>query len=194
MYLNQPVLIPKIRGITTRKKDQGVYVQYETDRIYNPNRKHNSATRVEIGIQIPGKPELMLPNENYFTYIPKGEPKMENHDEKTRIENYETERERMFMLRDFFEQLFFEFQIMSRKRGNSIVNANKVKRMNKVLGPLMEMMSGEAYAGFLELIPEPEVRTKEDGSTELTGMSYSDVALLMSQFKGAVNRFFMKKI
>ena len=98
------------------------------------------------------------------------------------------------MLKDFFDQLFFEFQIMSRKKGSSIVNENKVKRINKVLEPIMEMMKDKPYAVFLELIPEPEMVEKGDGETVITGMSYSDVALLMTQFKGALNRYFQKVI
>ena len=98
------------------------------------------------------------------------------------------------MVRDFFDQLFFEFQIMSRKRPNDVVNENKVKRINKVLEPAMEMMKENPYAGFLELIPEPEELKTDDGKTILTGMSYSDVALLLTQFKGALNRFFQKVI
>ena len=77
---------------------------------------------------------------------------------------------------------------------NSIVNENKVKRINKVLEPIMEMMKDKPYAVFLELIPEPETHETEAGETVTTGMSYSDVALLMTQFKGALNRYFQKVI
>ena len=115
-------------------------------------------------------------------------------EEKKTLENYDEEREQQFMLRDFFDQLFFEFQIMSRKRPGFIVNENKVQRINKVLEPIMEMLKNEAYVGFLELIPEPEIQEDEDGSCVLTGLSYSDVSLLLTQFKGALNRYFQKKI
>ena len=50
------------------------------------------------------------------------------------------------------------------------------------------------YTGFLELIPESEEQETEDGKTILTGMSYSDVALLLTQFKSALNRYFQKVI
>ena len=180
MYFNKPVMIPKAPGkITLGKKGESTYVQYEIGRKYDPNKKYNVPERIGIGVQIPGQPELMLPNENYLTYFPK---------------NYDEEREQQFMLRDFFDQLFFEFQIMSRKRPGFIVNENKVQRINKVLEPIMEMLRNEAYAGFLELIPEPEIQEDEDGSCVLTGLSYSDVSLLLTQFKGALNRYFQKKI
>ena len=153
MYFNKPVMIPKAPGkITLGKKGENTYVQYEIGRKYDPNKKYNVPERVGIGVQIPGQPELMLPNENYLTYFPKEETKMTD-EEKEMLENYDEEREQQFMLRDFFDQLFFEFQIMSRKRPGFIVNENKVRRINKVLEPIMTMLKHEAYAGFMELIP-----------------------------------------
>lgn len=194
MYFNKPVMIPKAAGkITLAKRGETTYVLYEIGRKYDPNKKYNIPERAGIGVQIPGQLGMMLPNENYLTYFPKEEAKMTDQ-EKEMLENYDEEREQQFMLRDFFDQLFFEFQIMSRKRPGFVVNENKVRRINKVLEPVIEMLKNEAYAGFLELIPEPEIQKVEDGSSVLTGMSYSDVSLLLTQFKGALNRYFQKKI
>ena len=192
MYLNYPVLIPKVPGkITFQKKDKSNYVLYETGRRYDPNRQYTLVDRKNIGVQIPGRPEMMLPNENYLTYFPKGDEKMTNEEKET-VREYANEREYGMMLRDFFDQLFFEFQMQSRKKPNQIVNEYKVERLNRVLKPLMEIMKGEAYAALLEEIPMPEEREK-DGQVFLVGLTYSDVALMMTQFKGAVNRFFQRR-
>jgi hypothetical protein len=192
MYLNYPVLIPKVPGkITFQKKDKSNYVLYETGRRYDPNRQYTLVDRKNIGVQIPGRPEMMLPNENYLTYFPKGDENMTNEEKET-IREYANEREYGMMLRDFFDQLFFEFQMQSRKKPNQIVNEYKVERLNRVLKPLMEIMQGEAYAALLEEIPMPEER-EEDGQVFLIGLTYSDVALMMTQFKGAVNRFFQRR-
>ena len=194
MYFSKPVLIPKAPGkITLTKRGETSYVLFETGRRYDPNRKYNVPERVGIGVQIPGKPELMLPNENYLTYFPKGEEKMSD-EEKEMLQTYEADREDQFMLRDFFDQLYFEFQIMSRKKPNNIVNENKIRRINRILEPVTEMMKDKKYACFLELIPEPEIHENEDGTTIMTGMSYSDVSLLLTQFKGALNRYFQKRL
>lgn len=194
MYFNQPVLVPEAPGkLVFRKKGESTYVLLETGRIYDPNRRYTRVDRKVIGVQIPGRPELMLPNENYLEIFSKEDKKMKD-EEKDLIDDYREERDYNFMLRDFFDQLFFEFQIMSRKRPNDVVNENKVKRINKVLEPVMEMMKEKPYAGFLELIPETEEQETEDGRTILSGMSYSDVALLLTQFKGALNRYFQKVI
>ena len=193
MTFNHVVPIPKSKGkIIFRKVNETVYIEYETRRIYDKNRKYNKPERVRIGVQIPERPELMLPNNNYYTYFSKGEETMST-EEKASAENYEAEREYRFTLREFFDQMFYEFQKMSRKNPEGIVNENKVKRLNSVLQPLLEMLKNEAYAQFLELIPEPETQENKEGRTNITGMSYGDVALLMTQFKSALTRYFQKK-
>ena len=193
MYMSKPVKVPTVPGkITFRKKEQGTYVQYELGREYNRSTKQSKVDRVQIGVQIPERPDLMLPNENYFTYFPKEEETM-GTEEKASAENYETEREYRFTLREFFDQLFYEFLKMSRKNPEGIVNENKVKRLNSVLQPILEMMKDEDYVRFLELIPEPETQETGEGQTVLTGMSYGDAALLMTQFKSALTRYFQNK-
>ena len=191
MYLNQPIPIPKVQGkITFQKKGDSSYVMYETGRTYDPNRRYTLVDRKVIGIRIPGQPDLMLPNENYVTFFPKGEEKMTEQEKET-VENYTREREYGLMLRDFFEQLFFEFQMQSRRTPNDIVNEYKAERLNKVLRPLKELMKEETYASFLEEIPKPQTTGTGKGKI-ITGLTYSDAALMMTQFKGAVNRYFQK--
>ena len=192
MYLNQPVLIPSVKGkIVFQKKGETTYVMYEIGRTYDPNRRYTIPERRVIGVRIPGRPEMMLPNENYLTYFPKGAEKMTEQEKET-IETYTQEREYGRMLRDFFDQLFFEFQTQSRRTPNQVINAYKAERLNRVLKPLKELMRNEPYAAFLEEIPMPE--TTENGGKEITtGLTYSDAALMMTQFKGAVNRYFQKQ-
>ena len=192
MFLQTPVMIPRRKGITFRTKGKSTYVQYETKRIWDPTRKYTRVERCEIGVQVPGIPEMMLPNENYLQYFPEEERKM-NEDEKELIEEYTAKRDRGYMLKDFFDHLYFEFQPMSRRKQDTVMNEDKVKRLNRVLGPLTEMMKEEEYAEFLQTIPEPKRSTNKDGEEIITGMTYSDVELLMSQFKGALSRFFSRK-
>ena len=52
---------------------------------------------------------------------------------------------------------------------------------------------GEPYAAFLEEIPVPVIQEDENGQKTTTGLTYSDIALMMTQFKGAVNRFFQRR-
>ena len=192
MYLNYPVLIPKVPGkITFQKKDKSNYVLYETGRRYDPNRQYTLVDRKNIGVQIPGRPEMMLPNENYLSYFPKGGSEMTEEEEKL-VQEYTEEREHGLMVRDFFEQMYFEFQGLARKKPNSVVNLFKVERLNRVMGMMKEMMQGEEYAMFLEEIPEPEETENEDGTIIRTGLTYSDVSMILTQYKIAGSRFFMR--
>ena len=193
MYMENPVMIPRIAGKITFHREGGVeYVRYETGRRYDPVRKYNIPERRNIGVRIPGQPELMLPNENYMTFFRKGADEM-SEEEKENIARYEQERNRGLMLRDFFDQMFYEFQMMSRKNPGAVVNKYKAEVLNRVLKPLTEMMKEEEYAAFIQEIPLPEETENEDGEKAARGLTYSDVALMLTQYRGAVNRFFMKR-
>ena len=79
--------------------------------------------------------------------------------------------------------------IQSRKRANETVNAYKVERINRVLVPLQNLLKDEPYAKFLDLIEMPNEVTA-DGKRQIVGLSYSDVALVLSQYKGALSRYY----
>ena len=190
--LNSVVPVPKIQGkIVKRRINDTVYMEYETGRIYDRDRQYNIPERVRIGIQIPERPGLMLANKNYRIYFPKEEETM-NEEAKEQVESYNQEREHRFMLRDLFDQLYYEFRTLSRKNPEGVVNENKVRRINRILEPMAEMMKEKEYARFLELIPEPEEKETREGESVLTGMSYGDVALLLTQFKAAMTRYFQE--
>ena len=192
MYLNYPVLVPKVPGkITFRKTGESTYVLYETGRRYDPDRRFNLVDRKNIGVQIPGRAEMMLPNENYLRYFPKGGSEMTEEEEKL-VQEYTEEREHGLMVRDFFEQMYYEFQTLARKKPNSVVNLFKVERLNRVMGMMKEMMQGEEYAMFLEEIPEPEEVENEDGTIIRTGLTYSDVSMILTRYKTAEKRFFLR--
>ena len=210
-FTNTPVKIPDVKGkITLRKYNDRTYVRYEIGRTYDTGRQSTNPQRVNIGLQIRNAPTLMLPNENYEKYFGKdGEEKM-TAKERTAAENYEATSNDFWMLNCMFEQLYYEFQIQAHRSPHFVVNAYKIQRINKVLVPLKRMMEGKAYAAFLEIPEEPrEVEEGEmmvtagvdpaDGDfeeqpvqarkTKLVGLDYSDVALVLTQYKGAMKRF-----
>jgi len=209
--LSSPVKIPDVKGkISFNKKADRTYVRYEIGRTYNSTRKNTNPQRVVIGLQIRNAPTLMLPNENYEKYFGKdGEEKM-TAKERTAAENYEATSNDFWMLSCMFDQLYFEFQIQAHRNPHFIVNEYKIQRINKVLVPLKRLMEGKPYGAFLEIPEEPaEVVEEEllvttgvdpaDGNfedqpvrarkTKLVGLDYSDVALLLTQYKGAMTRF-----
>ena len=81
--INEPVQIPDLPGkISFKKKKDSEYVQYLTDRTYDPIRKYNLPERKIIGIRIPSIPEMMLPNENYYEYF-SGDRRMNEEQKRT---------------------------------------------------------------------------------------------------------------
>ena len=210
-FTNTPVKIPDVKGkITLRKYNDRTYVRYEIGRTYDTGRQSTNPQRVNIGLQIRNAPTLMLPNENYEKYFGKdGEEKM-TAKERTAVENYKATSNDFWMLSCMFDQLYFEFQIQAHRNPHFVVNAFKIQRINKVLVPLKRMMEDKPYGAFLEIPEEPRevveeemlettMLNPEDGSpeelpvrsrkTKMIGLDYSDVALLMTQYKGAMTRF-----
>ena len=210
-FTNTPVKIPDVKGkITLRKYNDRTYVRYEIGRTYDTGRQSTNPQRVNIGLQIRNAPTLMLPNENYEKYFGKdGEEKM-TAKERTAAENYEATSNDFWLLSCMFDQLYFEFQIQAHRNPHFVVNAFKIQRINKVLVPLKRMMEDKPYGAFLEIPEEPRevveeemlettMLNPEDGSpeelpvrsrkTKMIGLDYSDVALLMTQYKGAMTRF-----
>jgi len=174
MYENEPVLIPDVLGkISFKKKKGSEYVQYVTKREYDPVRRQTLPDRKIIGI--PSIPEMMLPNENYHLFFT-GDGNM-NEEQKDIAKNYTGDRKRFIMLRELFDQMYYEFQLQSRRKPDDPVNEYKAKKINSILEPLRDMMSGETYAEYLDLVEEENAKT------------YSDVALLLTQYKGSMKRF-----
>ena len=188
-YISKPVKIPDVPGkITLRERGDRVYVLYEIGRTYNPALQINTPQRKMIGQQIRNAPDMMLPNENYEQFFANGEEIMSN-EELVKVRDYEKIRGEYRMLNSLFEQLYYEFQIMAHRSPHYVVNAYKMRQINKVLEPLREIMKEEVYARFLEKLEEPETVTDPDGNEKLTGLDYSDVALALTQYRGAMTRF-----
>ena len=194
MYLNQPVKIPESNGkITYRKCKDSRYVLYQTGRRYDKQRKFNLVSRVNIGMQIPARPEYMIPNENYYRYIPTGEKQMDEKEQEA-LDGFTFEREQAMMIRDFFEQIYYEFQFQSRRQPEVVVNEYKVRKLNRILEPLREMMKDEPAAAWLELIPMPTEETLDGGGSILRGMTYSDVMMILTQFRCLEGEYFQKML
>ena len=189
-YSNTPVKIPNVPGkITYRKRTDRVYVLYEIGRVYNSARKTTTAQRKMIGLQIRNAPTLMLPNDNYEKFFENGVEKMTAKERKT-AQDYEAVRSEYKILNSLFDQMYFEFQIQAHRSPHRVVNTFKIRRINKILEPLQRLMADEPYAGYLELPEEPQTVSGGEGEEDkLVGLDYSDVALLLTQFKGAMTRF-----
>ena len=71
MYLDTMVSVPDVKGkITFRTKGQTTYVEYESERIYLPDRKYTTVTRKTIGKLANDDGTIMQPNENFLKFFP----------------------------------------------------------------------------------------------------------------------------
>ena len=74
MYFDFTVEIPVIKGKIYEKTIKGVvYINYEYDRIYKPEKKYNIPKRTTIGKRSEDNPTLMYPNSNYLKFFPESE-------------------------------------------------------------------------------------------------------------------------
>ena len=60
-------------GVFKRTIKGVVYINYEYDRIYKPDKKYNIPKRTTIGKKCEDDPEMMYPNPNFLTYFPDAE-------------------------------------------------------------------------------------------------------------------------
>lgn len=82
MYLDFKVEIPKAKGKIYENTIKGVvYINYEYDRIYKPEKKYNIPKRTTIGKRCEDNPEMMYPNMNYLKFFP--DAKLPNELERT---------------------------------------------------------------------------------------------------------------
>lgn len=71
MYLNSLVKVPDVRGkITFRTKGNTTYVEYESARVYIPEKKYTTVTRKTIGKITDPDRRVMQPNENFLKFFP----------------------------------------------------------------------------------------------------------------------------
>ena len=181
--LNQdPVKIPEIPGkITCVTIDKKEYIRYLAGRKYNAEKKYSEAEWVAIGRKCEEEPGLMYPNDNYEKYFADGETGAGEAEMTAGEAAFLRRHQTLELYGSFFEALYHEIKQQTRKRPESPVNAYQAESVNKVLGPLREMMKDEAYAGLLGLI--------ETGAEEEGGMSYSDAMILMTQYKSALAKY-----
>ena len=94
--------------------------------------------------------------------------------------------------------MYYEFQLQSRRKPDDPVNAYKAMKINSILEPLQAMMAGEAYGKYLYLVSIDNGMRNEGDYLQIqeaqSGRTYSDVALLLTQYKGAMKRYYNEKM
>ena len=71
MYLNTLVRVPQVPGkLTFRTKGKTTYVEYESDRVYLPDKQYTNVSRKTIGKVAEDQEGMMIPNENFLKFFP----------------------------------------------------------------------------------------------------------------------------
>jgi hypothetical protein len=71
MYLDSLVKVPETKGkITFRTKGRTTYVEYESGRVYVPEKKYTTVSRKTIGKLTDGDKQVVQPNENFLKFFP----------------------------------------------------------------------------------------------------------------------------
>ena len=74
MFYKFRVEIPKVKGkIIEKEKNGSVYINYEYDRIYVPEKRYSIPKRTTIGKKCGDNIGMMYPNPNYLKYFPDAE-------------------------------------------------------------------------------------------------------------------------
>ena len=96
-----------------------------------------------------------------------------------------TEQDQFEMLNDLLNAISKEISDLSKKQPDALLNSFKVGQINRVLVPLKDIMKNEPTIRFLDLVSEPNA----DERTEKSKHTYSDAAIILSQFKEACVTF-----
>lgn len=130
--------------------------------------------------KVPGTPKcstLADRIQDKLDYIVSAYDELINHQEKA------ADREQFDLLSGMLTRLASEIADLSKKQPDGLVNAFKVGQINRVLKPLKEIMADEPSAAFLDLVEEVEDRAEKSRN------SYSDVAVILSQFREACGEY-----
>lgn len=130
--------------------------------------------------KVPGTPKcstLADRIQDKLDYIVSAYDELIDHQEKA------ADREQFDLLSGMLTRLASEIADLSKKQPDGLVNAFKVGQINRVLKPLKEIMADEPSAAFLDLVAEVEDRAEKSRN------SYSDVAVILSQFREACGEY-----
>ena len=87
-----------------------------------------------------------------------------------RANNYE-------ILEPLLKAMYLEFQELSRKKPDGVLNKNKIQVVNRLLKDVLKILDDEPSRAYLDLVNEDEIP------------QYSDIALLLSQYRAAMGQF-----
>ena len=102
-------------------------------------------------------------------------------EERQQVEENVEKQERLSIITKIFQSMAQTISAQAKKHPDHIVNVYKTRRINEILIEIKMGYRDSGYEDLLELVEEPE-EVEENGQKYLTGMTYSDVELLLTHY------------
>ena len=82
-----------------------------------------------------------------------------------------------------FDEVYYAVEELAGKFPDAVMDGYKVQRINEVLEKLRDSLEESKRHKYLRLIDEPKEETDKDGNVVRTGLTYSDILLMMKWYK-----------
>lgn len=92
------------------------------------------------------------------------------------------DKEQFDTLTGMLRNISNEFEVLSKKQPDTLLNPFKVRQVNRILKQLKEIMKDELFSQFLELV-------QEENGKGVSRNSYSDVTVILCQYKEACSEY-----
>ena len=87
------------------------------------------------------------------------------------------------ILRRLFDEVYFAIEELASKYPNEVIVPFKVKQINEVLKEIRKNVYDEGILQYLRLVEEPEEMVDKEGKSVWTGLSYSDILLMLKWYR-----------
>lgn len=111
---------------------------------------------------------------------------LDGYDEQIRDQGKAADQEQFDLHAGLLSKLAEEISSLAKKQPDSKINSFKADSINRVLIPLKEIMKDEPSTKFLDLISVRDSNSKDDNQVWST---YSDVAIILSQYREACGEY-----
>jgi hypothetical protein len=102
------------------------------------------------------------------------------------------EDERAAVLEQILKKITESIKNQAKKHPDALVNVFKARKINEILIEIKIRYRDSGYEDLLELIEEPH-EVEEDGQRYLTGMTYSDVEVLLCHYSTILHHIHLKR-
>lgn len=111
---------------------------------------------------------------------------LDGYDAQIRDQGKAADQEQFDLHAGLLSKLAEEISSLAKKQPDSKINSFKADSINRVLIPLKEIMKDEPSTKFLDLISVRDPNNKDDNQIWNT---YSDVAIILSQYREACGEY-----